>query len=212
MFGVVPDWSVVICISGSSSVMLILLSREEKPLKTSLYIDIDMLKRKIIQEDLSTFISFKTCKTFSSFYQKTVPIVQYAVLCLFTTGKLEQPKTKLLLGEKWILQGRARCEVCRSKVRPLMLCKWKGGRRKGSETPELAVFPFYKRRMTSWVDLQSPKGLCWWGNFVPRTRRPSVNINMQISSALKQHGQRHIHPANRSVTFLQSLPVLFLSN
>lgn len=138
-------------------------------------------------------------------------VFQYAVLCLFTTGKLEQPTIKLLLGEKWILQGRARCVVCRSKVRPLMLCKPKGGGGRGQRHQNWQFFPFYKK-MTSWVDFQSPKGLCWWGNFVPRTRRPSVNINMQTFSALKQHSQNHIHPADRSVTFLQSLPILFLNN
>lgn len=144
---------------------------------------------------------------------KTVPsektqVFQYAVLCLFTTGKLQQPKIKLLLGEKWILKGRARCVVCRSKARPLMLCKSKGGVGRGQRHQNWQFFPFYKRRMTSWVDFQSPKGLCWWGNFIPRTRRHNVNINKQTSSALK-HGQSHIHPADRSVTFLQPLPVLF---
>lgn len=88
------------------------------------------------------------------------------------------------------LQGRARWEICRRSA-PWCSVSWREGGGRGQRHQNWQRFPFYKRRMTSWVDLQSPKGLCWWGNFIPRTRRPSVNINMQASSAWKQHGQSY---------------------
>lgn len=74
-------------------------------------------KKKIIQEDVSTLILLKTCKKFSSLYDENCAywensVFQHAVLCLFTTGKLEQPRIKLLLEEKWILKGeRKMCSL-----------------------------------------------------------------------------------------------------
>lgn len=147
MFGVVPDWSVVISISGSSSVMSILFSVVTSPsYKPSLHIDIDRLKKKknqrrplnfnLIQnlQEILILLSWKLClmRKLKSFN------MQFSAYSLRQVGTAQDQTTA---GEKWILQGRARCEVCRNKVCPLILCKLRWGGKKGSETLELAVFP-----------------------------------------------------------------------